>query len=129
MDETIALEFHLASCDVEACDQLLIRTGGGMREHRLAELSLNPMKIDILDEQHRTLPNGGHRLMRRVGLVNPKLDLSRIRHQSRFQKLIIRRAGAKLLLLLLIGRKRFRILYPRFDLVRRTHCGPRAKEW
>ena len=54
--QTIAFKFHLASCDIEAADQLLAGAGRGMGKDRLVKLGLDRVEFNVLDEEHGALP-------------------------------------------------------------------------
>ena len=126
--QAVALQLHLAPRHVEARDQLLVRAGRRMGEHRFLELRFHGVEIDVLDEQHRALAQRRHRLVRRVGLVDAQLDLARVGDQPRVQQRLVRRIVAELGLLLLVGLDRIRILQPRLDVARRAHRGARPQE-
>jgi hypothetical protein len=79
--QTIAFKLHLASCHVEAPDELLVGTGRGVGEDRLLELLLDGVEFDVLDEEHGALAQRGHRLVGRVGLVDTQPDLARVGNQ------------------------------------------------
>ena len=83
MHQPVALELHLPPRDVEAGDQLLVGAGRGVGEDRLVELGLDLAEVDVLDQQHRALAQRGHRLVRRVGLVDAQPDLARIGDEPR----------------------------------------------
>ena len=119
--EPIALELHLASRDVETCDELLVRTGRSVGEYRLLELLLDGVEFDVLDRQHRALPDRGHRLVRRIGLVDAQPDLTRIGDEPGLEQHLVRRILAEFGLLLFISRDRFRVMHPRLDLVGGAH--------
>ena len=72
VDQPVSLQFHLAARDIEARDQLLVGAGGGVGEHRFVELRFHGVEFDVLDEQHRALPQRGHRLVGGIGLIDPQ---------------------------------------------------------
>ena len=127
-DQAIAFQLHLPARDVEARDQLLVGAGRGVGEHRLLELRLHGVEFDVLDEQHRALPDRRHRLVGGVGLVDAQPDLPRIRDQPRVQQDVVGRIVAELGAMLLIGLDRFGIVHPRLDVVGGAHRGARTQE-
>ncbi len=108
-DQAVAFQLHLPAGDIKAGDQLLVGAGRSVREDRLMELRLDGVEINVLHQQHRALPQGGHRLVRRMGLIDPQVHLTRIRNKPRIQQFFSRRILAELGLLLLIGRHGCRI--------------------
>ena len=124
----VAFQLHLAPGDVEACDQLLVGRGRGMGEDRLVELRLDVAEVDVLDEKHRTLPQRRHRLVGRVGLVDPQPHLARIGDEARFQKGFGRGVLAQFRLLPLPRLYRGRVLYPGLDGLGRAHRRAGAQE-
>ena len=66
VDEAVALQLHLPARHVQAGDQLLVGAGRGVGEHRLVELRLHGVELDVLHQQHRALAQGRHRLVRGV---------------------------------------------------------------
>ena len=81
-DQPVALQLHLPARHVEAGDQLLVGAGRGVGEHGFVELLLDGVEFDVLDEQHRSLPDRRHRLVGRVGLVDPQPDLAADRESA-----------------------------------------------
>ena len=94
MHEPVALQLHLPPRHVEAGDQLLVGAGRGVGEHGLVELALDLGEIDVLDQHHRALPDRRHRLVGRVGLVDPQPDLARIGNEPRLQQRLVATACA-----------------------------------
>ena len=127
-DEPVALELHLTPRHLEARDQLLVGARRGVREHRFAELRLDGVEIDVLDQQHRALADRRHRLVRRVGLIDPQPHLARVRDEPCVHERLVGRAVAKLALLCLIGLDRGRIAQPGRDIGRRPHGGAGPQE-
>ena len=99
-----------------------------MGEHRFLELLLDRVEVDVLDRQHRALPDRRHRLVGRIGLVDAQPDLPRIGDQPGLEQHFVRRVLAELGLLLLVGRDRFRVVHPGLDLVGGAHRGAPPQE-
>ena len=70
-DQPKTFQFHLAARDIEACDQLLVGTCGSMGKHGFVKLCLHGAKLDVLHQEHRSLAQRRHRLVRGIGLIDP----------------------------------------------------------
>ena len=127
-DQAVAFQLHLPARDIEARDQLLVGAGRGVGEHRLVELRLDRVELDVLDQQHRALPQRRHRLVRRIGLIDAQPHLARIGDQPGVQQHFVGRIVAELGALLFIGRDRCGIVHPGLDVVGGAHRGARAQE-
>ena len=126
--EAVAFELHLPARHVEAGDELLVGARRGMREDRLVELALDVTEVDVVHEDHRTLPDRRHRLVGRVGLVDAQAHLPRIRHQARLHQRLAGRLGAQLLLLPLIGGESIGAVEPFLERVGSAHGRAGAQE-
>ncbi|MNR62445.1 hypothetical protein D3C85_1844740 [compost metagenome] len=74
-----------------------------MCEDRLVELGFDGMKVHVLNQQHRALPDRRHRFVRGVGLVDPKADGAWVGDQPRGHEHFVRRVVTEFRLLLIIG--------------------------
>ena len=86
-DQFIALELHLAPRHVQRGDDLEVWRGRGMRKECLVELLLDRVPVLIADQDHRSLPERRHRLVRRVRLVDAQARLVGIRQELRVEEL------------------------------------------
>ena len=89
MTRLVALQLHLPAGDVERRDDLLVGRGRGVGEHRLLEGLLVQVVVLVGHQHHRALPQRGHRLVRRVGLVDAQLGLARIGDQPRVEHALV----------------------------------------
>jgi hypothetical protein len=85
LHEREALHLHLPAAEVERGEDLIVRRGRGVRHVRLVEGLLGAGgELLIVDVDHRTLPQRGQRLVRRLGRVHADRRVRR-RQQVLFQ--------------------------------------------
>ena len=83
--QLVTLQLHLPPGDVERGDDLEIRRGRGVGEERLLERPLHLVEVVVPHQDHRALPERGHRLVGRVGLVHADAHLVRIGQEVRVE--------------------------------------------
>ena len=99
-----------------------------MSEHRFVELLFHGVVVLVLHQHHGSLPQARHGFMGRVGLVDPQMDLVRIRQQAGIEKGLLARIVAEFLCLLLVSRAVCGVLEFLFESCRSTHGGAAAVE-
>ena len=87
--ELVALELHLAPRHVERGDELQVGRGRGVGEEGLLERTFDLREVLVPDRDHRALPEGRHRLVGRVRLVDADPHLVRIGQQAHVEQLRI----------------------------------------